>query len=83
MFSSWDIPNPDYAEEEPKVPVTVRQYTKKDISTKAVSEVLELITKICELSSEKEANEDGNVSPQDSIWREYCIDCTGIIAINF
>ena len=55
LFSTWEILNPDHAEKEYKLPVTVIQYTKRDLSPQAVLEVLVLITEICELSSEKEA----------------------------
>ena len=37
------IPNFSYAEEESKLPVTMRQYTKRDIFPHAVSEALGLI----------------------------------------
>ena len=47
LFAAWGIPNTAYADEESKVPVTVRQYTNRDLSPHAVLEALELITKIC------------------------------------
>ena len=48
LFSVWGIANNDYAEEESKVPVTVRQYTKRDLYPEAVLEALVLITYICD-----------------------------------
>ena len=46
LFSAWVIPNPAYSKEESKVPVTVIQYTKRDLSPQAVSEALKLINEI-------------------------------------
>ena len=32
FFAAWEVPNPAYSKEESKVPVTMRQYKKMDIS---------------------------------------------------
>ena len=48
LFAAWRIPDPFHADEESKVPVTVRQYTKRDISPNDVMEALEPITEICD-----------------------------------
>ena len=48
LFAAWGIPDPSHADEESKVPVTVRQYTKRNISPNDVMEALEPITEICD-----------------------------------
>ena len=48
LFGAWGVPNTDFAEKESKVPVTVVQYIKRDLSPQNVSEALELITEVCD-----------------------------------
>ena len=48
LFDDWGVHNIVYQQEESKVSVTMRHYTKRDISSQAVSKVMELITEICD-----------------------------------
>ena len=53
LFDDWGVHNIVYQQEESKVSVTMRHYTKRDISSQAVSKVMELITEICDCLHKK------------------------------
>ena len=46
LFAVWGIPNPSYTKKYSKIPVTVRQYAKRDIFLQALSESMELVNYI-------------------------------------